>query len=390
MSWQYRHTVLSLCMLAFLVTYFARLAISPVVPLIVEEFAVSNAAIGLALSGMWLAYGVSQFPSGVLADRFGERRVILVAVGGTASMSVLLALAPAFPAFVLAAVLLGLVAGLHYAVATTLLSRTFDDIGTAIGLHSVGGPLAGLIAPVAAAWVGVRYGWRPAIALAALVGLPVFVLFAWRVRPTVPRRPDQPMRDRFRLETLFELLSRPSVLLPLFVAMVGTYIVQGMMSFLPTFLVEFRGYSTGVAAGLFSAFFVVRAVAQVGIGRLSDRFGRDAAIGGAMLAGAIGTAGFVLGPGAVGVAVAVVLAGVGSSFFSAIDPRFMDALGDAERGAGFGLVRTVYTVIGSAGSVGVGLAADLFGWGVSLGILAVLFAVTVVVLAANWALGTGY
>ena len=390
MSWQYRHTVLSLCMLAFLVTYFARLAISPVVPLIVEEFAVSNAAIGLALSGMWLAYGVSQFPSGVLADRFGERRVILVAVGGTASMSVLLALAPAFPAFVLAAVLLGLVAGLHYAVATTLLSRTFDDIGTAIGLHSVGGPLAGLIAPVAAAWVGVRYGWRPAVALAALVGLPVFVLFAWRVRPTVPRRPDQPMRDRFRLETLFELLSRPSVLLPLFVAMVGTYIVQGMMSFLPTFLVEFRGYSTGVAAGLFSAFFVVRAVAQVGIGRLSDRFGRDAAIGGAMLAGAIGTAGFVLGPGAVGVAVAVVLAGVGSSFFSAIDPRFMDALGDAERGAGFGLVRTVYTVIGSAGSVGVGLAADLFGWGVSLGILAVLFAVTVVVLAANWALGTGY
>ncbi|WP_418285247.1 MFS transporter [Halorubrum sp. DTA46] len=390
MSWQYRHTVLSLCMLAFLVTYFARLAISPVVPLIVEEFAVSNAAIGLALSGMWLAYGVSQFPSGVLADRFGERRVILVAVGGTAAMSVLLALAPAFPAFVLAAVLLGLVAGLHYAVATTLLSRTFEDIGTAIGLHSVGGPLAGLVAPVAAAWVGVRYGWRPAVALAALVGLPVFALFAWRVRPTEPRRPDQPMRDRFRLAPLFELLSRPSILLSLFVAMVGTYVVQGMMSFLPTFLVEFRGYSTGFAAGVFSAFFVVRAVAQVGLGRLSDRLGRDAAIGGAMLAGALGTAAFVLGPGLAGIAVAVVLAGTGSSFFSAIDPRFMDALDDAERGAGFGLVRTVYTVIGSAGSVGVGLAADLFGWGVSLGILAALFGVTVVVLAANWALGTGY
>lgn len=390
MNWQYRHTVLLACLLAFFVTYFARLAISPVVPFITDDFAISNTLIGIALTGMWLAYGLAQFPSGLLADRHGEKLIISIAVGGTTVMSLLLALSPVYGVFVVAAVALGGVAGLHYAVATTLLSKTFDDIGTAIGLHSVGGPLAGLIAPVAAAWVGVRYGWRPAVALAALVGLPVFVLFAWRVRPTVPRRPDQPMRDRFRLETLFELLSRPSVLLPLFVAMVGTYIVQGMMSFLPTFLVEFRGYSTGVAAGLFSAFFVVRAVAQVGIGRLSDRFGRDAAIGGAMLAGAIGTAGFVLGPGAVGVAVAVVLAGVGSSFFSAIDPRFMDALGDAERGAGFGLVRTVYTVIGSAGSVGVGLAADLFGWGVSLGILAVLFAVTVVVLAANWALGTGY
>ncbi|TKX77174.1 MFS transporter, partial [Halorubrum sp. SD626R] len=91
MNWQYRHTVLALCMLAFFVTYFARLAISPVVPFIVDDFAVSNTAIGAALSGMWLAYGVSQFPSGILADRFGERRVILVAVGGSAAMSALLA-----------------------------------------------------------------------------------------------------------------------------------------------------------------------------------------------------------------------------------------------------------------------------------------------------------
>mgnify|MGYP002761639887 FL=1 len=106
MNWQYRYTVLSLCTLAFFVTYFARLAISPVVPFVVAEFGVSNTAIGVALSGMWLAYGVSQFPSGILADRYGERRVILVAVGGTTAASVLLAFAPAFPAFVAAAALL--------------------------------------------------------------------------------------------------------------------------------------------------------------------------------------------------------------------------------------------------------------------------------------------
>ncbi|WP_418282580.1 MFS transporter [Halorubrum sp. DTA98] len=390
MNWRYRHTVLALCMLAFFVTYFARLAISPVVPFIVADFDVSNTAIGVALSGMWLAYGVSQFPSGILADRYGERRVIAVAIGGTTVMSVLLAFAPVFPAFVLAAVLLGLVAGLHYAVATTLLSRTFDDLGTAIGIHSLGGPLAGLIAPIAAAWVGVRYGWRPAVALAGLVGVPVFLLFVRRVRPTEPRRPDQPMRERLRLGPLAELLSRPAILLPLFVAMVGTYVVQGLMSFLPTFLVDFRGYSPAAAGVAFSGFFVVRAGAQVAIGRLSDLLGRDSVIGGAMLFGALGTAGFVLVPGVGGVAAAVLFAGFGASFFSAIDPRFMDALSEAERGAGFGLVRTVYTVIGSAGSVGVGLAADLLGWGPSFGLLAGLFGVAFAVLLANRLLGTGY
>ena len=392
MNWQYRYTVLSLCTLAFFVTYFARLAISPVVPFVVAEFGVSNTAIGVALSGMWLAYGVSQFPSGILADRYGERRVILVAVGGTTAASVLLAFAPAFPAFVAAAALLGLVAGLHYAVATALLSRTFDDLGTAVGLHSVGGPLAGLVAPVAAAWVGVRYGWRPAVALAALVGVPVFVLFAGRVRSTEPRRPDQPMRERLRLGPLVELLSRPAILLPLAVAMIGTYAVQGLMSFLPTFLIEFRGYSPGTAGAVFSAFFVVRTGGQVAVGRLSDRLGRDTAIGAAMLAGAVGMAAFVapLGGGRPLVAVAVLLAGLGSSFFSAVDPRFIDALGDAERGAGFGLVRTAYTVVGAAGSVGVGLAADLFGWGVSFASLGVLFAGAFALLSANELLGTGY
>ncbi|QHS15813.1 MFS transporter [haloarchaeon 3A1-DGR] len=379
MNWRYRHTVLGLCMVAFFVTYFARLAISPVVPLVVSEFAISNTAIGLALSGMWLAYGLSQFPSGILADRVGERRVILVAVGGTTALSVLLALAPAFPVFVLAAVLLGLFAGLHYAVATTLLSRTFEDVGTAVGIHSAAGPLAGLVAPVVAAWIGVRYGWRPAIAVAAAVGLPVLLAVYWRVRPTEPRRPDQRMRERLRLDPLAEILTRPGIVVPLLVAMAGTYVVLGLMSFLPTFLVEFRGYTTATAGAIFSAFFLMRASAQVAIGRLSDRVGRDAAIALAMGTGCLGTISFVAGPGTVGVAGGVLLAGFGSSFFSAVDSRFMDVLGDAERGAGFGLVRTAYTVVGSAGSVGVGLAADLFGWGVSLSILAGLFGIALVI-----------
>ncbi|SEH64846.1 Sugar phosphate permease [Halopenitus malekzadehii] len=368
---------------AFFVTYFARLAISPVVPLIVADLAVSNTVIGVALSGMWLAYGLSQFPSGILADRFGERRVILLAVGGTTVMSVLLAFAPVFPVFVLAAVLLGLLAGLHYAVATTLLSRTFSDVGTAVGIHTAGGPLAGLVAPTIAAWIGVRYGWRPAIAVSAIVGVPVLLAFAWRVRPTEPRRPDQRMRERFRVGPLVELVTRPELLAPLLVAMAGTYVVQGLMSFLPTFLVEFREYTTATAGVVFSAFFLVRTGAQVVIGRLSDRLSRDAAIALAMGAGCLGTISFVAGPGAVGVAGGVLLAGFGSSFFSAIDSRFMDALGDAERGAGFGLVRTTYTVVGAAGSVGVGLAADLFGWAIAVWILAGLFGLALLIVVID-------
>lgn len=390
MHWSYRTSVLVLCMLAFFATYFARLAISPVVPLITADFEISNARIGLALTGMWLAYGLTQFPSGVLADRYGEKSVILVSVGGTALVSVFLALTPFFSTFVLFAVLLGAVAGLHYSVATTLLTRTYEDIGTAIGLHSLGAPLGGLLAPILAAWVGVTYGWRFAVALSAVIALPVFVLFAWGVRSTEPRRPDRRMRDQFRIAPVIELLSRPQIAFTVFVAVVATFVINGLISFLPTFLVEQHAYSPTVAGVAFSMYFVVRGGSQVGIGAISDHFGRDAVLAGCLVVGAVGIALLVVGSGLLAIGVAVALTGVGASYFPALDPRFLDNISETDRGAEFGLVRTVYVVVSATGSMGVGLFADQFGWVISFSILVALLCIAVVALCSNWVLGLGY
>lgn len=390
MNYQYRHTVLLLCMLAFFVTYFARMAISPVIPFIISDFGISNSLIGIALTGMWLAYGLAQFPSGILADRFGEKEIILLAVGGTTLMSLFLALTPVFAVFVVFAVGLGGMAGLHYAVGTTLLSRTFDNLGTAVGVHSVGGPLAGLIAPVVAVWVAVRYGWRPAIAATAFVGVPIFVLVLWRIRPTEPRKPDTAMRETIEVRSLLDLVSRPKIAFPLFIAMAGTYVVQGLLSFLPAFLVAFHGFQPTRAAVAFSLFFVIRAGSQIGLGRVSDSFGRDVAIGSSMLLGAVGLSLLLADAGIHLLVVGVILTGIGSGFFSAIDPRFMDALTPKERGTGFGLVRTVYTVLGAAGSAGVGITTDLFGWAAAFGTLALLFIISFIALVVNRAFNLEY
>lgn len=390
MRWRYRWTVLWLCMLAFFATFFGRLVFSPVVPFIVEDFAISNAQIGMALTGMWLAYGLTQFPSGVLADRFGEKRIILVSVGGTLLASLLVALSPAFAVFVVCIVLLGGVAGLHYSVATALLSRTFDEMGTAVGVHSLGAPLAGLTAPVAAAWVGVTYGWRPAVALVAVVALPVVALFAWRVRSTEPRRPDDLMREQFSVETIHELLARPPIAFTLGLAVTATFVVNGLLSFLPTFLVDYRGYAPTLAGAVFSGYFVIRGGFQIGIGSISDRFGRDFALAGCMAASAAGLGLLVFGPGPLAVAFGILLLGLGAGYFPALDPRFLDHLSESERGTGFGLVRTVYVVTGATGSAGVGLFADALGWAVAFLLLGGLSVVAFAALSANWLLDLGY
>lgn len=391
MNWEYRYTVLTLCTFAFFGTMVARLVISPLVPAITDAFTISNAVIGTALTGMWLAYALTQFPSGVLGDRFGERAVILVAMGGTAVMSLVLAIAPTFWIFVVCVVVLGAVAGLHYSVATTLLSRTFkNNLGFAVGIHTIGSPAAGLIAPIAGAWIGTRYGWRPGVAVGTAIAAPVFVLFALRVRRTEPRRPDQPMAERFEIGPLIELLSNPRIAFTLFVAASAAFVWQGTASFLPTFLIEYRGQSATVAGIVFSAYFVVQAVTKPAVGSLSDRYGRDGVIIGCLSMAAAGLALFVVSSGLVAVILGIGLLGTGLGWSAAVEPRFMDELTEREQNAGFGLVRTVYLILGSLGSLAVGGLADGFSWAVSFGALGALLIIVVAALVMNWMLDLGY
>ena len=370
--WSRQGAVLGTCTLAFFATMAARLAISPVVPSIGEAFSVSNGAVGLALTGMWLGYALSQFPSGLLADRYGERRIILVAVGGTAVASALLALAPSYAVFLVGATALGTVAGLHYSVATSLLTRSVTRIGTAIGIHTAGAPVAGVLVPVTAGAVGAWMGWRWALALGVAFALPIVGLILAVVPSRPPVRPDQSIWDRLRIGPLLELLRRPPIGRTVILAAVGMFVWQATASFLHTFFVAYHGYSDATAGALFSGYFLVQGVTQPGVGALSDRVGRDWAASLAVGVGIVGYGLLVFGTGVWMAVGAVSLAGFSMSWGAAVMPKFMDHLGEHERSAGFGLVRTVYMVLGASGSVVAGFVADLFGWGVAFLGLALL------------------
>ncbi len=383
--WSYEGAVLGVCTLAFFATMAARLAISPVVPYIGDAFSVSNGAIGLALTGMWLAYAASQFPSGLLADRYGERRVILVAVGGTAVASGLLAVAPTYAVFLIGTIVLGGVAGLHFSVATSLLTRIHPNTGSAIGIHTAGAPLSGLLVPMAAGGVGVWLGWRWAVALGAVIAVPAALLFAWVVRPIPPAQPDVSVLGRLHDRSILPVLTRPSVVLTLVLSVFGAFVWQATASFLPTFLVAHHGYSDAFAGALFSLYFAVQGSTQPFLGSLSDRIGRYSAAALALGAGVGGYVLLVVGSGLWVLIPAIAAAGVAMSWGAALLPKFMDHLGDAERSSGFGLIRTVYMVLGAVGSVVTGTAADALGWGPAfLGLAVIQGGMLVVLMYLIW------
>ncbi len=372
--WQPAYGVLGLCVAAYFAVRFSQVIVGPVIPPVQAEFGVSTGSIGIALTGMWIAYALTQLPSGVLADRIGERRVVLYALGLSAVATVGLSSAPAFPVFALAIVVLGIGAGAYYNPATALLARDFDAIGGAIGSHRIGGQVAGVVAPLLAAAVVVHVGWRTPILAGAIVICLVAGFIIWRISPRPPVDPDVSFRSTLAPRGLFDLLRRPRTRNTTTLMTMVEFVGLSAMAFLPAFLVAHQGFTLGQANLLFAGFFAVSAVCQPLGGWLSDRIGRDPTIAMLALAGTAGYATLVVGGGTLLIALAVVLSGTALSMTSVIQARMIDGLATSNRGTGFGLFRGVYLLIGATGTAVVGTTADLAGWAAAFTVLAGIMA----------------
>lgn len=373
-NWRYRDTVLAVAVLANFAQLGTRFLISPLVPFVMDAFTVSKSLVGVALTGMWAMYALFQYPSGVLGDVYGERRIVLAALGLTALGSLLLSTAPTFLLFGAFAVALGAGAGLYFSVATSLLTKLFDRTGRALSFHTAGGAFAGLAAPTAAGFVALQYGWRNAILLGLAAAGVAFLLVAVTFRPTPPDSPDRSVRRSLRPAVPGDLLSQPGVVATTVVAILAVFTFQAVASFLPTFLVEYHAFSTGRASLAFGGVFFLSGIAQPVMGRVSDRVGRDAALTVSFFTTAVALVSILLLPAPLGTLAAVVLLGVGISWPGVIQARFMDYLAGPDQGTAYGFVRTVYMFFGAAGSVVTGALADGFGWLPALGLPAALLA----------------
>lgn len=372
MNWHYRNTVLALAVAANFAQFGTRLLVSPLVPAVMDTFAVSKSLVGLSLTGMWAVYALFQYPSGVLGDVYGERRVVLAALALTSVGVVLLSVAPSFVLFGTFALCLGAGAGLYFSGATSLLTKLFDERGTPLSFHTAGGAFAGLVAPTAAGYVAARHGWRSAVLIALVALVPVLALGAWRIRPTAPADPGGSVRARLRPAVLRGHLAAPGVTFTVLIAALAVFVLQSIFSFLPTFLVEYHGMGPQTASLAFGGVFLLSAVSQPALGRLSDGVGREAVMTACFLTAAVGFGLALAGDSRPLLVAAVVVLGVGISWSGTLHAWLMDALVGESQGTAFGLARTAYMFLGSLGSVVTGTVADLFGWVVAFALLVCL------------------
>jgi nitrate/nitrite transporter NarK len=356
-----------------------------VLPAIRRDLGLTYTEAGSLAAAGTLVYALMQVPSGVLADRFGARRLFGIGILGANGLLVLFAASGTYLVAVVIQALAGFSRALAFAPGLVLMSTWFPPgrRATAMGLFVAGGSLwtvlFGVVAPAALE----ATDWRVVVGVAGLVGLVVAAVFA-RVGTAGPAA-DARTQVRAAIP-LGSLAREPVIWLASFVQFVRLAVVQGVALWLPTFLIDERGLPLAWAGAVVAASALMTAPSNLVGGFLADRLERPfLVIGGALaaLAVALGVLGGVGHLVAVGIAV-LVIAVSQQLYFGPLFAAPVAVFGQRSAGVVSGVGNLFANLGAFAAVLALGAIKDRTG---SLGLgFGALAALCVLALVATWLL----
>lgn len=160
---------------------------------------------------MYLLFGLGALPMGILTDRFGARRMLVVCLLGSGVGALAVASSQSRVALGLSLAWTGLAASIYHPAGMSLLSGSRRR-GKALGLNGVFGNLGSALGPFAGGLLAYAFGWRTAYALLGGLGIAIGIVAlalrfeAGAARPAVvavpAARADLARRDLSRFAVL--------------------------------------------------------------------------------------------------------------------------------------------------------------------------------------------
>ncbi|HVP76582.1 MAG TPA: MFS transporter [Thermodesulfobacteriota bacterium] len=384
-----------------MICYFDRVNFSVAAPTIMNRFHWDMGILGVAMSMFGVGYILTQIPAGLLSDRFGGRKVLAAGSVGWSFCTLLTPFAGTPLLMYLVRGLLGLAEGLNFPGATSVLSRWVPRKARARiqGLNLSGVAAGPLIATPLTIWIMTAFGWKAMFYFYGVLGL--VWAGAWLLYSTEhPFEHKGMSRENLReIETgqaseeavsVGDAPVRSKAVWGLAIAyFCFTYTWWLFLNWLPTYLVQARGYTTIKMGSFASLPWLAALISTNGAGWLSDLLvKRGFSTGGArrtlIYAGAPAMAvclWFVTQAGNAGVAVALIsvtisLAGMNFPGFWSL-PMDMNV-----RKAGFitGMMNTGSALASIVAPGVTGYVAMWFGWTTALGLGSVLALLSAIVM----------
>jgi ACS family hexuronate transporter-like MFS transporter len=193
----YRWRIALLLCLITTINYIDRQALTVAAPLLMDEFAISNADYGLITSGFLFAYGIGQLLCGPVVDRLGTKRAFALAVAAWSVAGMLHAWGRGLASFFIFRVLLGLTEAANFPVALKAIAEWFprSERSLAVGILTVGPGLGAILAPPLIAVLISLWGWQAAFLVPGGIGFVWLLIWqAWFYAPA--EHPALPAAER--------------------------------------------------------------------------------------------------------------------------------------------------------------------------------------------------
>ncbi len=161
-----------------------------------QEFQIDNPHLGWVFSAFLVGYAVFQIPGGVLARRFGPRRLLAFGLVWWGIFTILTALVPphrpaALAELILIRAALGAGEAVMYPSANQFVERWFPmrERGKANGIIFGGVGLGSALAPPLLTAIMLRYGWHAPFWFCAALGIAAGGVWYWAARNTPESHP---------------------------------------------------------------------------------------------------------------------------------------------------------------------------------------------------------
>ncbi len=317
--------------------------IAALAPALRSHYHLSLGQVGIALGAVFFGALPTTLPWGLLADRIGERAVIVLGLGGGGVAMCGTSLTTNFTALVLLLVLYGALGTSVNSASGRAVMGWFaaDQRGLALGIRQAAMPVGAATAAATLPWLAANGDPAPAflaLGIASLAGAAVGAVLL-REAPVGPEPRAAGGRQPFADRLIWVLTAGSSFFV---VAQIA------LTSYSVLFLHQHRGLSTHSAALVLAAMNVFGIGARIGAGRLSDRvssrIGLLRVIGAAIATSTAAVGLLVDAPLAVLVA-ALVVAGVFSLSWNGVAfTAAAEAAGAGRSGAALGFQQTVLGV----------------------------------------------
>src|SRR5213080_2272054 len=243
-------------------------------PVWAQEFGLNLAQVGLIRTAYTAAMASFQIPAGLLAERWGERRLLAAGTALTACGFITIgAWAGGFASLLGRLLIAGLGSGVQHPLSSALVSKAYETGArrTALGTYNFAGDLGKVAVPAAVAFAATLVGWRAAAAGYGVLGLAAAVaILAVLVRLRTGDAADHAAREAARAQRGWGIRDARGFQALSAVGMIDNATRTGLLTFLPFALIA-KGLTVAGVGTALALVFAGGAVGKFACGVIAER-----------------------------------------------------------------------------------------------------------------------